>query len=93
MILSICSTTLLPNKLEFGALSLPSAFIPSGSKSIIGSLWKINNSKPLSLLNRFYHHLCHQDSINKRHIKIQKSINQSKVDPSPNILISLYFNG
>jgi len=52
-------------------MSLARAFIASGARSVITSLWNVNDSATLSLMQSFYSHLSQGESI-------QSSLHQSK---------------
>ncbi len=77
VILSACTTALLAGKSDFGALSLPNAFISAGAQSIIGTLWKIDDETPLTLMEGFYRNLSNDDTIRNAIQKAKiKLINQ-----------------
>jgi len=71
IVLSACETGKGLLQKGEGVMSLARAFIASGARSVITSLWNVNDSATLSLMQSFYSHLSQGESI-------QSSLHQSK---------------
>jgi CHAT domain-containing protein len=60
--LSACETGVGPPQGEAGMASLEQAFLLAGAKSVVGSLWQVEDQAASSLMKRFYDHLAmHED--------------------------------
>mgnify|MGYP005991044501 FL=1 len=65
VVLSSCSTNLGAYKEGEGVLSLARGFFYSGSKSVISSLWDVNDASTYEIMNRFYKNLASGQTKNK----------------------------
>ncbi|MEM1216751.1 MAG: CHAT domain-containing protein, partial [Bacteroidota bacterium] len=57
VVLSACETQSGPYQAGVGVLSIGRAFLQAGSRSLIGSLWPVNDAATAELLPPFYHYL------------------------------------
>lgn len=64
-VLSACQTGDGVLKKGEGLMSLARAFISSGSKSVITSLWNVNDKKSTTIMSSFYTHLWAGKSVNQ----------------------------
>ena len=53
-VLSACETGKGPLKKGEGLISLATAFLEAGSKSVVTSMWKVNDKKTPNLIRNFY---------------------------------------
>ena len=70
VVLSACETGVGELKRGEGMISLARAFTYAGAKSILNSIWQVNDKKTADLMNRFYHHLAKGE---QKHIALQKA--------------------
>lgn len=68
--MSACETGLGTLELGEGSQSLTRAFLLSGSKSVLSSLWKVDDESTSKVISRFYHHLSNRES---KSIALQKA--------------------
>ncbi len=57
VVLSACDSALGPNKSGEGVISLTRAFQASGARSVVASLWSVEDGTTAELVIRFYRHL------------------------------------
>ncbi|MGI9072622.1 MAG: CHAT domain-containing protein, partial [Bryobacteraceae bacterium] len=57
VVLSACESAVGPLQGEEGIANLARAFLEAGSKSVISTLWPIDDTYSLFLMKRFYTHL------------------------------------
>jgi CHAT domain-containing protein len=60
--LSACQTGIGPTEGEAGVISLQHAFLMSGAKAVVASLWNVEDRSTSELMGVFYRHLAdHED--------------------------------
>jgi CHAT domain-containing protein len=57
VVLSACDTAVGPLQGQDGIANLSRAFLEAGARSVISTLWEIDDNSSLFLMKRFYAHL------------------------------------
>jgi len=57
LVLSACETALAKDRTGEGMMSLQRAFRLAGAKSVVSSLWKVDDERTVDLMRSFYKHL------------------------------------
>ena len=61
VVLSACDTAVGPLQGQEGISNLSKAFILAGARTVISTLWQVDDSSSLFLMKRFYAHLRRSD--------------------------------
>jgi len=70
VVLSACETGVGELKRGEGMISLARAFTYAGARSLLNSIWQVNDKKTADLMDRFYHYLAKGE---QKHIALQKA--------------------
>ena len=62
-ILSACDTAVGPIEGEEGIAALSSAFLLAGARSVVSTLWSIDDTFSLFLMKQFYKHLAARETV------------------------------
>lgn len=83
VVLSACSTGLIPNRKASDTLGLGAAFHRAGAKTVIESLWNVDDTTALYLMNPFYTYIEHGESASRalRNAKLQMLHTQGTSHP------------
>ena len=71
--LSACETGLGKLQGEEGITNLPEAFLVSGAKAVVASLWSADDTYTVSLMERFYTHIAERQ-------EKSEALRQAKLD-------------
>lgn len=73
VVLSACDTAIGPVNGEEGISNLSRAFLLSGARNVLSSLWSVDDTFSLFLMKRFYVHLAEQEPVTTalRHAKLE----------------------
>jgi CHAT domain-containing protein len=78
VVLSACETALGKDLKSEGTIGLPRAFLSSGARSVVSSLWKVDDEATAELMKRFYQRLHAGDSTDTALRRAQAELAQIK---------------